>query len=99
VRGVKAAEGIVKLAGELDVDVRESVLVINRVLGELPPILQQAADGLGIPLAAAIPADSRVGELDANGRPLVELEAESPAARAIDALAEKIFKLPATARP
>ena len=99
VRGVKAAEGIVRLAGELDVDVRQSVLVVNRVLGDLPPVIQQAAEGLGIPLAAAIPADPRVGELDALGQPLVDLEAASPAARAIDALAEKLFKLPATARP
>ena len=98
VRGVTAAAGIVKLAQELDVDVRQSVLVVNRVLGELPPVIRQAAEGLGSPLAAAIPADPRVGELDAQGLPLVNLEAESPAARALDDLAQQLFRLPA-ARP
>lgn len=94
VRGITAAEGIVKMSREIDVNIKRSVLVINRVAGALTPTLQKAADGLGIPLAAAIPADTQVGEMDANGRPLVELGADSPAARAIDAMAAEVLQLP-----
>ncbi|MBP7690488.1 MAG: AAA family ATPase [Anaerolineales bacterium] len=95
VRGITAAEGIVKMTAELDVNIRQSLLVVNRALGPLTPVLHQAVERLGIPLAATIPADPRVGELDADGRPLVELEPGSPAARALDALAERVFQWPA----
>ncbi|MBI3362716.1 MAG: AAA family ATPase [Chloroflexi bacterium] len=104
VRGVKAAEGIVKLASDLQINVGRVMLVVNRVEGELPPALRQTLDGLntagslqGIELAGLIPADPRVGEFDAVGRPLVELEGTSPAAKAIEALAEKLVRLPTLA--
>ncbi len=86
VRGVKAAEGIVKLTGELDINVQRSVLIVNRVNGALTPALQQAVDEIGLGAAFVIPADPAIGSLDANGRPLVELDSASPAGQAIDAL-------------
>jgi CO dehydrogenase nickel-insertion accessory protein CooC1 len=70
------------------------MLVVNRVDGELPPALRQTLDGLNAELAGVIPADSRVGEFDALGRPLVELGSDSPAAQAIEALAEKLLRAP-----
>jgi CO dehydrogenase maturation factor len=95
VRGVKAAEGIVKLAQDLEINVSHALLVINRVSGALPPALQEAVDGIVVEMGVVIPADPQVGEFDANGRPLVELAADSPAALAIEALAEKIVRIPA----
>jgi CO dehydrogenase maturation factor len=94
VRGVKAAEGIVKLAGDLQINVGRAMLIVNRVEGELPPALRQTLDGLNAELAGVIPADPRVGEFDAIGRPLVELGSDSPAAQAIEALAEKLLRVP-----
>src|SRR3990170_2529149 len=94
VRGVKAAEGIVKLASDLQINVGRALLVVNRVEGELPSALRQTLDGLNAELAGVIPADPRVGEFDAVGRPLVELGADSPAAQAIEALAEKLLRVP-----
>ncbi len=90
IRGTKAAEGILELAGELDINIKRIVLVINRVVGEpLPRPLQEAVEQMGIELAAVIPADPMVNELDAWGRPLIELGFDSPAAMAIQELAEK----------
>jgi CO dehydrogenase maturation factor len=97
VRGVKAAEGILRLATELDIRVGRAMLIVNRVAGQLPPALQATLDGLGVPLAAAIPADPAVGEFDAIGRPLVELDADSPASQAAETLAELVLNLPAEA--
>lgn len=91
VRGVKAAEGIVKLAGDLQINVGRAVLIVNRVEGELPPALRQTLDGLNAELAGVIPADPR---FDAIGRPLVELGSDSPAAQAIEALAERLLRVP-----
>jgi CO dehydrogenase maturation factor len=101
VRGLKAAEGIVKLASDLQINVGRAMLVVNRVEGELSPVFRQALEGLdtagplqGIELGGIIPADPQVGEFDAVGRPLVELGADSPAAQAIEALAEKLLRIP-----
>jgi CO dehydrogenase maturation factor len=93
VRGVKAAAGIVKLAGELQINVGRALLVVNRVAGELPPALRSALDEVPLELAAVIPADPALAEFDANGRPLVELDAAAPAASAIAELADKLVRL------
>ncbi len=90
IRGVKAAEGIVALAGELDINVKRIVLVVNRVVGdELPQPLQDAIEGMEVELAARIPDDPNVYRLDAWGKPLVELSQDSPAAVVVRSIAEK----------
>lgn len=90
IRGVKAAEGIVALAGELDINVKRIVLVVNRVVGdELPQPLQDAIEGMEVELAAKIPDDPNVYRLDAWGTPLVELNQDSPAAVVVRSIAEK----------
>lgn len=89
-RGIKAAEGILVLAGELDINVKNVALVVNRVVGsQLAKPLVDAIGGMGVELAGTIPADPKVNELDAWGRPLIELSQESPAASAIWQIAEK----------
>jgi CO dehydrogenase maturation factor len=98
VRGVRAAEGIVKLTHELDVNVQQSLLIVNRVEGPLSPVLQEAVHNLGIELAAALPADPRVGEFDSIGRPLVELEADTPLVQALDKLAQRLLAQPVAAK-
>src|SRR3972149_2418173 len=94
VRGVKAAEGIVKLAGDLHINVGQALLVVNRVNGALPPILQRTLDELHIELAGVIPADPCVSEYDAIDRPLVELESDSPAAQANEELTQQGLGVP-----
>jgi CO dehydrogenase maturation factor len=84
IRGIKAAEGILELAGSLNINIKRIALVVNRVVGdELPKPLLDAIEGMGIELAGMIPADPNVNELDAWGRPLIELSADSPAAVSI----------------
>jgi CO dehydrogenase maturation factor len=99
VRGMKAAEGIVKLADELQIRVGQSLLVVNRVAGDLPPALQQALEHIRVPLAATIPADAAIGELDAAGYPLVSLDVQSPASVAVEALASRLLARAAQAAP
>ena len=87
VRGVVAAGRIADLRNELDINIKEVFLVVNRVQGELAPALQATIDSLGIPLAGVIPADAQVTALDAEGRPLVELEEDSAIYRSVRAIA------------
>jgi len=98
VRGLKTAEAMAKLAHELQINVGRVVLVVNRLEGALPPALREAVDAVGVELAAVIPADPRVNAFDAQGRPLVELGGDSPAAQAIEALAEKLVRIPVIQR-
>lgn len=97
VRGVKAAAGMAKIADELDVNVGRLLLVVNRVLGEMPAALRQELDDLGVEVSAEIPADPRVNEFDAVGRPLFDLEDDSPAVQAVEALAGQLLRIPAAA--
>jgi len=93
IRGVLTAANMAKLAQELEVNVRDIQLIINRVQGGLPAPMQDAVENAGIQIAATVPADSSINELDAYGKPLVELNGSSPAWLAIEAAALEVLGL------
>ncbi len=95
VRGLRTAAQMVELAREVDVNVRDLRLVLNRVPGELPAPLQDELDTLGIPLVAQIPADPAINQLDALGEPLVGLLDDSPAWRAVQEMIAKLLAVAA----
>jgi len=77
-RGLVAAEAMVGLTAELEINVRNSYLVVNRVIGPLPDALQAKVEQIGIPLLATVPYDAQLVEFDGSGRPLVELPRDAP---------------------
>ncbi len=91
VRGMEAARAIAEMASDIEVNVRRTALIINRLVGPPPAPLQAAIDGLGVEVGAMIPADERVNELDALGRPLIALNGDSPAVQAVDAMIDRIL--------
>lgn len=91
IRGVRTAAGMSELAEELEINVQQIMLIVNRVQGELPPPLKEAIDELDIDVAALIPADESVNQLDALGHPLVQLDGDSPAYQAVEILTTKIL--------
>jgi len=93
VRGLKTAVSIAQMAKDVEVNIKHTLLVVNRVDGELPPELRQAIEQSGLELAAMIPADEAVNALDARGEALVRLDGDSPAGQAIDDLARRILTL------
>ncbi len=92
IRGIRTAENISDLAEEIEVNVHHKILVLNRVTGELPEPLQEAIDAMDLQLGSVIPADPKVNELDALGKPLTQLTSDSPAFREIETLIEKILR-------
>lgn len=86
VRGVVAAGRVAELRRELDINIRDAWLVVNRVTRELSPALTDAIAGLEIPLAGTIPADEAVNTADADGLPLVELGPETETYQAVRAI-------------
>jgi CO dehydrogenase maturation factor len=93
VRGLRAAGTIGEMARELEVNVRNTFLVVNRLNGEPPQELQSAIEALGIEVAARVPADEKIGQFDSLGKPLVDLPPDSAAGRAIEALTEHVLSL------
>jgi CO dehydrogenase maturation factor len=90
-RGLVAAETMVGLTAELEINVRNSYLVVNRVIGALPDTLQAKVEQIGIPLLATVPYDSQLVEFDGSGRPLVELPRDAPASRAVEGIARQLL--------
>ena len=84
VRGIRTADRINKLVGELALDVKHKVLIINRVSGDEGPRLKALAEDLGVRVAGLVPQDEAVFVNDLNGRPIFVLpEEESTAVRGV----------------
>lgn len=93
VRGVMTAGRIAGLVDELKLNVKRSVLIVNRAtagaaqdeaLGSA--ILQQ-----GVEFAGFIPADDLIFEYDLAGRPLLELPPESKAVNGFYAVLDRLI--------
>lgn len=92
IRGIKTAESISELAEDIEVNVHHKMLVLNRVTGELAEPLKEAIEAMDLQLGAIIPADPMVNELDAFGKPLIELDVDSPSYRELEKLTDKILR-------
>ena len=90
-RGIVAAKRIAGFRHEIDINIENSYLILNRVSGEIPPPLQDKISELDIPLLGTIPADELLMSFEFEGRPLVELGDDSPVYQAISNMMEKIL--------
>ena len=84
---------IARMAEDVEVNVKHTLLVVNRVQGELDPVMHEAIQASGLTVAGLIPADDQVNQLDARGEALIQLDGDSPAGLAIEALARRILTL------
>jgi CO dehydrogenase maturation factor len=91
-RGLVAAEAMVGLSKELEINVRHTYLVVNRVFGDLPSAIHTKAEDMGVPLLAVVPYDPQLVEFDGSGRPLVELPVVAPISRAVEGIAERLLR-------
>jgi CO dehydrogenase maturation factor len=90
-RGIVAAGRIASFRHELDINVANAYLILNRLTGDIPAPLQARIDQLDIPLLGTVPADDRLIEFDFTGRPLVELGDESPVYQATASMMQSIL--------
>lgn len=90
-RGLVAARRISDLRKELDIRIESAYLILNRLSGSMPPALDEAIQKLDIPLLGVIPEDSQLMELEFNGRPLIELDDESPVFRNVAEMMAQIL--------
>ncbi len=90
-RGLTAAEAMLALSHELDINVRKTYLVVNRVNGELPAAFHPRIEQMGLPLLATVSYDAQLAEFDGGGRPLVELPAGSLISQAAERIARQLL--------
>lgn len=83
IRGIRTADRIERLVKELDLDVADHALIINRVSGPETEELRKFAESLGMKVAAMIPQDQNIFEYDLQGRAIMELPSDSPSVRAL----------------
>ncbi len=94
--GVKAARRIQDLVQELGLSVREIALVVNRA-SAVPVAVERVFGEGGIRLGGVVPEDPLVAAYELEGRPLLELPDDSPAARAVAEILAEVG-LPEAAR-
>lgn len=90
-RGLAAAEAMLTLSHELDINVRQRYLAVNRVMGDMPAAFQPRIAQMNIPLLSTVPYDAQLAEFDGSGRPLAELPPEAPISQAVDGMAQKLL--------
>jgi CO dehydrogenase maturation factor len=90
-RGLVAAERIASMGNELDIDIENMYLILNRLHGEIPSPLQARIDEMDMSLLGYIPDDNELLEFEFSGRPLVDLGDESPVFQAVAGMMAKIL--------
>ena len=83
-RGIMAAKRIHDLARELKLDIKKDYLIINRVDGELPAEVKEAADAAGLNIAGCVPEDELVSRYDTEGRPTAQLPDDAKSVKALN---------------
>lgn len=90
-RGIVAAERIAEFRKEMDINIENTHLVVNRLHDEMPEALQKHINALDFPLLGTVPADLQLAEFEFSGKPLVELGDESPVYQAVASMMTQIL--------
>jgi CO dehydrogenase maturation factor len=90
-RGLVAAERIAGFRNDLEINIENAYLVLNRMNGSIPAALQERIDAMDIPLIGIIPSDSELTELEFSGEPLVEVGDRSPIYQSVVKMISKIL--------
>ncbi len=91
-RGLVAAQRIADMREELDINIEQAHLILNRLQGEIPVELKAFVEKMDVPLLGVIPADSDLAAFEFSGRPLVELGDDSPVYQAVAKMMDRIAR-------
>ena len=81
-RGIQAATRINKLAGELNIGIKQSYAIINQAQEAPSDAMLAVLKEGGLKLAGTVPTDPVVYDFDMHGRPTVEMPDESASVKA-----------------
>ncbi len=86
----EAALRIRDLVKEVHIDFKKLVIIGNRIPDNLVEAVSKGLEENGLFLAGMIPNDDEVAKLNYLGKPIFELPDDSPALKAVEAIAEKL---------
>jgi CO dehydrogenase maturation factor len=90
-RGIVATERILEIVKDLDINIENIHLILNRIMGEVPAPLQERIDTIGANFLGTVPANNQLMEFEFSGRPLVELGDDSPVYQAVAKMMDGIL--------
>jgi CO dehydrogenase maturation factor len=90
-RGLQAALRIDELARCLNIGVGKSYVVVNQVKDTISEKALALIGESGLELAGTVPEDDTIYEFDLNGRPTIEMPADSPSVQAAFGIFDKIL--------
>jgi len=79
-----AAQRIGEMSKELDIKIEQAHLILNRVPNGIPVELKESISQVGVPLLGVIPTNDELTTFEYSGRPLVDLDIDSPVYRAVE---------------
>ena len=88
---IQTARRVMEIAKELHIQFGALLVVANRVTPENRPRVDEQAQENGLEIAAYVPFDPVVGQYDGMGQPVSDIPRDSPAAKAIDGIVERIL--------
>jgi CO dehydrogenase maturation factor len=89
--GLRAAGRIRELSEELDLEIGQQFLLINRVPGEPDELFIKKAEEQGVNLLGVIPVDEAIYKNDLAGKPVVDLPEESMAVKVFNDVMKRII--------
>lgn len=90
-KGVVSGARIAELAQELKLEVKEMGFVINRVRGDIDPVIRQKVEEKGLKIIGSIPEDDQIGKFDLEGRSLLDLPEDNKVTQAVQEMVDKIL--------
>lgn len=90
-RGIITAERIRSLVQELETKVHKIYAVGNRVTSHISKKIEEELIKRGFEVLGLIPEDPYIQELDLEGKPFTEIPDNSPAYKAVESIADKLF--------
>jgi CO dehydrogenase maturation factor len=82
-RGIVAAERIASFRDQIDVNIDNAYLVINRAMDGIPEAMEKYVAEINLPVLGIIPNDVLITELDYSGTPLVNASTDSSTYRKV----------------
>lgn len=88
-RGVITAGRIRDLADELKLKIKKTILILNRVEGEISEETKKEIEKTGLELAAVLPADATIKEFDEKGISTLTLPKDNPVLMKVEEFVSK----------
>ena len=90
-RGLQTIKRIKELAETLNLNIRNFIIIVNRVKGDIPDSAKKFLDEQGITPDIYIEEDEKISELDMEGKPTYQLPADAVSLQKMFGLLDNIF--------